>query len=237
MDYYEYELLKSASLYSYDYKNNIEGYNLACILIFGKDKTINAVLPYHRVDALLKKINLDRYDDRDDVRTNLIETYDRLMAFVTKHLPDPFYLEGDISISLRDKILREVISNILIHRDYSNPFPTKLILGNDIVFTENANKPHGSGIIDPNNFSPYPKNPTIAKVFKEIGYVDELGSGVRNIHKYSRAYFGGEAELIESDIFKIIFKTQSATEQVTNQVTPQVERSEYLYLHHYLNRD
>ena len=52
------------------------------------------------------------------------------------------------------------------------------------TYTENSNKPHGNGIIDPENFSPYPKNPTIAKFFKEIGWVEELGSGVRNIYKY-----------------------------------------------------
>jgi predicted HTH transcriptional regulator len=38
----------------------------------------------------------------------------------------------------------------------------------------------GSGNIDPAFFSPYPKNPVIAKFFKEIGRADELGSGIRN---------------------------------------------------------
>jgi len=40
---------------------------------------------------LLRRENIDRYDDRDDIRTNLIESYDRLMAFVAKHLPDKFF--------------------------------------------------------------------------------------------------------------------------------------------------
>lgn len=62
-------------------------------------------------------------------------------------------------------------------------FLNPMVPDNNILITENANKPHGSGLIDPNNFSPYPKNPTIAKFFKEIGLVDELGSGVRNIYK------------------------------------------------------
>lgn len=41
-----------------------------------------------RTDAILRVQNLDRYDDRDDIRTNLIESYDRLMAFVAKHVAD-----------------------------------------------------------------------------------------------------------------------------------------------------
>ena len=90
--------------------------------------------------------NLDRYDDRDDIRTNLIDSYDRLMAFIAKHLPDKFYLEGTTSISLRDRLFREVVSNLLIHRAYSNAFPAKLIIEKDRVYTENWSHAHGWGL-------------------------------------------------------------------------------------------
>jgi len=81
------------------------------------------------------------------------------------------------------------------------------------------------GNIDPNNFSPYPKNPTIAKFFKEMGLVDELGSGVRNIHKYGKTYFGYEPEIIEEDIFKIIFRTNTnlTTTEVTMEATTEAK--------------
>ena len=54
--------------------------------------------------------------------------------------------------------------------------------------------------------------------------VDELGSGVRNIHKYGKFYFGYEPQIIEAEIFKIVFKTSdnSITHQDTHQVTHQV---------------
>jgi len=35
-------------------------------------------------------------------------------------------------------------------------------------------------LINPASFSAFPKNPVIARFFKEIGRADELGSGVRN---------------------------------------------------------
>jgi len=73
------------------------------------------------------------------------------------------------------------------------------------VIIENWNRPHDGGIIDPNNFSPYPKNPVIAKFFKEIGRVDELGSGVRNTFKYCKLYISGSNPVfMEEDIFKTI---------------------------------
>ncbi|TAH59519.1 MAG: AAA family ATPase, partial [Gottschalkiaceae bacterium] len=182
------ELLKSAGLYLKDPNTGKEGITLGGILIFGKEELIHAALPHHRTDAILRRENLDRYDDRDDIRVNLIHSYERLMQFIAKHLNDKFYIEGDQRISLRDKIFREAISNLLIHREFANPFPAKLIIEKDRVYIENSNKTHRNGIIDPENFSPYPKNPTIAKFFKEIGWVDELGSGVRNIFKYNRIY-------------------------------------------------
>lgn len=139
---------------------------------------------------------------RDEIRTNLIESYDRLMAFVRKHLPDKFYQENDQRVSLRDRIFREVVGNTLIHREYMNPFPAKFIIENEKVFAENWNRPHGTGNIDPSYFSPYPKNPVIAKFFKEIGRADELGSGVRNTFKYCKLYAKeGNPTFIEWDIF------------------------------------
>jgi ATP-dependent DNA helicase RecG len=212
--------LRSAGLYKKDIQTGLEGLTLASILLFGKDETIINALPHHRTDAILRRENLDRYDDRDDIRTNLLESYERLMAFVAKHLNDPFYMEGDIRISLRDKIFREAIVNILIHREYSSAYVAKMVIGNDEVVFENANRPHGFGFIDPNDFIPYPKNPTIAKVFKEIDYADELGSGVRNLYKYSKIYGGSDPKLIEEDIFKIIVPLKSS-DQVSDQASDQ----------------
>lgn len=208
------ELLQSAQLLKKDLQTGKEGLTLAAILLFGKDETILSALPHFRTDAILRRENIDRYDDRDDIRTNLIESYDRLMAFVAKHLPDPFYLENDIRISLRSKIFRETIANILIHREFTQAFPAKMIIESNRVLFENANRPHGHGLIDPKAFSPFPKNPIIARVFKEMGFADEPGSGVRNLFKYTSAFSnGGSPTLFEDDIFKIIIPIAGATMQ------------------------
>jgi ATP-dependent DNA helicase RecG len=212
------ELLRSAGLFKHDHQTGKDGYTLAAVLLLGKDEVIQSVLPHHKTDAILRVENVDRYDDRDDIRTNLIESYDRLMSFVRKHLPDKFYQEGEQRISLRDRIFREVVGNLLIHREFANAFPAKLIIEKDQVLAENWNRPHDGGVIDPANFSPYPKNPVIAKFFKEVGRVDELGSGVRNTFKYCGIYTPGtKPEFIEQDVFMTIIplKAQESKEAVS----------------------
>ena len=204
------ELLRSAGLILTDPISKKEGLTLAAILLFGKDNTIMSVLPQHKTDAIVRIINKDRYDDRDVIITNLIESYDRLMAFGQKHLSDPFILEGILSVSARDAILREIISNSLAHRDYSSGYIAKFVIEEDKIFTENGNQTHGFGNLNIANFKPFPKNPSISKIFREIGFADELGSGMRNTYKYTKLYSGGTPEFIEDDVFTTIIPLSAA---------------------------
>lgn len=181
-----------------------EGLTLAAILLFGKDITIMSALPQQKTDAIFRIENIDRYDDRDVIITNLFDTYDRLMEFGKKHLSDPFVLEGINSVSARDNILREIFSNFLAHRDYSYAYVAKFVIEKQRMYTENANRAHGFGILELSNFEPFPKNPAISKVFRETSLADELGSGMRNTYKYTKLYSGGIPEFIEGNIFKTL---------------------------------
>ena len=198
------EMLRSAGLYERNLETGKEGLNLASILLFGKDDIIVSALSYYKTDAILKVKDIERYDDRDDIRTNLIESYERLTDFIKKHLNDKFYIEGDQRINVRDVIARELCTNILIHREYSNPYPAKLVITSDSIITVNANKPRMIGHIDLDNYSPYPKNPKIASLFKEIGLADELGSGIKKIAKYTNIYSGGIPKFKDDEIFKAV---------------------------------
>lgn len=223
------ELLRSAGLILTDEFTQKEGITIAAILLFGQDSTIMSVLPQHKTDAIFRVQNLDRYDDRDVVITNLLESYDRLIAFGEKHLNDTFHLEGMQSVSARDHILREIVSNLLMHRDFSSGYVAKLVIERDRVYTENANLSHGYGVLDLATFDPFQKNPPISKVFREIGLADELGSGMRNTYKYTKMYSGAEPQFVEGDVFRITIpltdvatSTVGPTTQVSTQVTTQV---------------
>ena len=199
----EEEILRSTGLILTNPDTGKEGITLAAILLFGKDSSIMSVLPQYKTDAIFRVKNLDRYDDREVIITNLIDSYRRLMDFGKKHLNDVFVLDGDQSVSARDKILREIVSNILSHRDYANAYTAQFVIERDVMYTKNSNLPHGHGELQLNRFEPFPKNPPISKVFREIGYADELGSGMRNTNKYTKLYSGGTPAFIEDNIFEI----------------------------------
>ena len=196
------ELFRSSGLYEDNLETGQKGFNLAAILLFGKDEVIRSCLPAYCTDAIFRNTNQDRYDDRQIVSTNLIEAYDILMDFTRKHTDDRFFLEDGLSIGVRDIIAREVISNLIVHREYSSAFPAKLVIDKNKLYTENWNKALTFGKLDPETFTPYPKNPLIASFFLNINRADILGSGVRNLFKYTKVYSGGEPVLEEGDIFK-----------------------------------
>lgn len=198
------ELLKSVGFYGRDYATGEEGYNLACVLALGKDDVIRNVCPTYKTDALLRKVNVDRYDDRELIRTNLVESYDLLIEFGRKHLWDKFYMEGVNTISLRDKIVREMVSNVLMHREFTSPYVAKFVIENDRMYVENACRASMYGELTPEHLLPVSKNPVIASFFNQIGNADELGSGTRNLFKYTKIYSGQNPVMLEGDIFQIM---------------------------------
>lgn len=196
-------LFKSAGLYEENFATGEKGFNMAAVLLFGKDEVIQSCVPGYVTDAILRVENTDRYDDRLMVSTNLIDSYDLLMNFLAKHTMDKFFLIDNVNTSVRGIIAREIISNLLVHREYSSAFPAKLIIEKERIRTENWNKSLRHGKIELADFTPYPKNPLLSKFFVNIGRADTLGSGVRNLYKYVKIYSGGEPEIMENDIFRI----------------------------------
>ena len=135
------------------------------------------------------------------------------MEFVHKHLPEKPYIEGMQRFSLRDKIMREVALNILIHREYSSAYPTTFTIWANKVVTENWNVPYVYGHIDLTTLKPHRKNPAIANVFSQMGIVEELGSGTRKIFKYTPLFANGlEPQIEEQDVYRVTIPVEAVEE-------------------------
>ena len=224
------ELLRSTGLFEDDWRTGKRGFNLAAILLFGRDDVIRSCAPGYMTDALLRKENIDRYDDRLMVGTNLIEAYDQLIGFISRHTLDRFFLVDNQRVSVRSWIARELVSNILVHREYSKGFLAKIVVENERIYAENWNRSNRYGRINPDDFTPDAKNPLLAWFFVNVGRADWMGSGIRNLYKYTKIYSEGEPELIEGDIFRTIIPIRPElkyTEDLPNgtaQVSRQVRK-------------
>lgn len=180
-------------------------------MIIGKDESIASYIPAYRFEALYRNLNYvrfienkvedtTRYDDRLTIRSNLIKTYDFLMEFTYKHLPEKFYLQDGTTQrgDLRSNIFREIIANLCVHREYASYEAGFFEIYSDRVITRNPTKFTSSlktGSISIDELDNYTKNPLLFKVFRELGWGEELGSGSRNIKKYAPFYY--EKSVIE----------------------------------------
>lgn len=109
-----------------------------------------------------------------------------------------------MELSLRNIIAREMLVNTLIHREFTSSYTAKFIIEQNKMYVENANRAAKAGVITPENLEPNPKNPIIASFFRTIGWSDQLGSGVRNLYKYTKLYSGQNPVFHEGDVFSIV---------------------------------
>ena len=198
------EIIRSGELIAVDPETGKEGLTLAAILLFGNSHAIATALPTYRIDLLCRVNDTELYDDRELLSCNLLKAYPIMMDFIKKHLPEQPYIEGIQRFSLRDRILREVALNLIIHREYSSVYPTTFTIYRDRIVTENWNIPYVYGHIDLQTVRPHRKNPKIANVFSQMGIVEELGSGIRKMFKYTPLYANGKEPIIEEqDVYRI----------------------------------
>lgn len=54
-----------------------------------------------------------------------------------------FVLNGVLNVNARDRILREIVSNTLAHRDFSSGYVAKMIIDDKNIIVENSNIAHG----------------------------------------------------------------------------------------------
>lgn len=209
------ELLSAARLYSRDPATGKRGFNLAAVMLLGKQETILDVAPVYRTDVVLRRSDNGRYDDRLVCTSNLIEAYVEISAFCKKWLPDAFSLGDDGNrVSVRDVIVRELVANSLIHREYTSPHIARIVIDSDGIHTRNASRALYAGPVTLDNLDPTPKNPIIANFFTQMGRSEELGSGVRNLYKCSELYTGRAPVMADGDIFEA-FVSVPAVDAVT----------------------
>ena len=116
--------------------------------------------------------------------------------------------------------LREAVINAIVHNDYSREVPPVFEIFSDrIQITSYGGLPMGLSEDDLFNCRSMSRNRELMRIFKDIGLVEQLGSGMSRILKvYDRTAFE-----ISDHFLVVTFKfPKGSTSQVTPQVKPQV---------------
>ena len=199
----------------------------AALILFGKEEAIEDYMPRYRFEALFHMCTYEeyndikqfpnRYDDRITMRCNLIKVYDRLTQFTERYLPNKFYLpEGTTQREdLRWDLFREIVANLCVHSDFSTGYACFYHVFKDRVVTKNPTRllpeiPEGELTLQ--QLSNYTKNPLLVRVFHELSWVEDMGSGTRNILRYAPLYYPNyKVEIISGSqfIFSITYMEMS----------------------------
>lgn len=166
------------------------GILLPALLLFGRDDALRGALPDHGTRAWVR--DAKRRLTREDIRTNLLETFDRLMAFAARHLPAG--APGDEAPeNLRDLVFAEIFINSLLHRDYTKPFPAVFGIEPGRIYLENGSTGAGAG----------PKNPALARVFTRLGWKRDPGIP-SPLTRWGRVYFGSQPLTFEGSTYRLL---------------------------------
>lgn len=176
----------------------------AALMLFGTEDAIMQHLPRYRFELLFHMCTYadyedmtkfpNRYDDRRTIRANLIHVYEQMAEFVARYMPDKFHLSPDSGQreDLRWNLMREICANQLVHFNASSGFACFLHIFKDRVLTKNPTRllpeiPEGKLTLQ--QLKNYTKNPLLVRIFHELHWVEDLGSGVRNILRWAPLYY------------------------------------------------
>ncbi len=162
--------------------------------IYGKDIPTNALLiitgnlentgiKCARFKGTTSDIFLDKKEFSADAFSNL----NNAILFLKNHLNLEANIEGLKRVEQYEiplVVLREALLNAIIHRDYTRNSDIKVAVYDDMVeIVSPGGLPNGLTVTDVFEGRSELRNKIIAKVFKELGYVETWGTGIKRIEK------------------------------------------------------
>jgi ATP-dependent DNA helicase RecG len=170
-----------ASLRFFDLKNNYP--TNAGILCFSNTPTnylSGAYIQYVKfrgVDTM--NIQADK-----EFKGNIVDVLEEIDKFVKNNIisSKPVRTDGFTEVKVINYpilALREFIMNAVMHRDYESNTPIRIHEFDDRIIIQNPGGLYGEAQNNFPNFSAY-RNPVIAEVLKNLGYVNKFNVGIKN---------------------------------------------------------
>lgn len=163
-------------------------------LIRDGEVTNAAYLLFKKEDSVVTTIELGRFQSdiliKDTARTkaDILTQVEDVLAFVRKQINQEIIITGEAKNTQRWQYpldaLREIVLNMVIHRDYRASSDSIVkIFNHKIEFYNPGRLPENITVEDllSNNYRSLPRNKLIADFCKSLGLIEKYGSGIRRI--------------------------------------------------------
>ena len=178
----------------------------ACYLAFAEDYCQETAFQTGRF-----KTRSHIIDDRT-FNTDLLGELDGVIAFIKNHLMAELVITGkpehDVRYDYPVEAIREIVLNMLVHRDYCGAgVNTIKIFDDHMEFTNPGGLPHGLTVDDllSDAYVTSPRNPQLASLFKAVGLTERYGSGIKRIEDACRRHGGVRVEFENHETwFKVV---------------------------------
>jgi len=197
-----------------------------------EDKPTNAAyLMFKNNHSTITTVELGRFQDhitiKDTARTqsDIITQVNEVMEFVKKHINLEVIITGQVQNIQKWQYpleaIREIVLNMIIHRDYMSSSDSIVKIFNDkIEFYNPGRLPDNITVADllSNNYKSTPRNKSVADFFKNIGWVEKYGSGISRIRNYFKEAGLPEPKFgnISSGFQVTVFSQENVTETENN---------------------
>ena len=176
---------------------------VAGALLFGRQP--QRVLPTARVEfarfegTVAGEIILDR----KTVEGRLPQQLDQMESLLRLHLRDAGVIRGfepEVQAELPAEMLRESLTNALVHRDYSLSAPVRVILFEDrLEILSPGQLPNGVSVENVRAGIHVERNPIILSLMSKLGLMTRLGTGIVRIFRLAAERGLPEPDLEERD--------------------------------------
>lgn len=159
--------------------------------------TFGGYLLFKQEEDILTTIELGHFQDKEGIlikdsarsKSSLVEQVEEVMQFVKKHINmaviiTPNQVENIQKWDYPLDAIREIVLNMIIHRDYRSAADSIVkIFPDRMEFYNPGRLPEGLEVADllSNHYRSQPRNKQIADVFKDMGEIEKYGSGIGRV--------------------------------------------------------
>ena len=177
-----FTLLKKFSLLKNDRETTF-----AASLLFSAKPPINTAIHAVRFKGTTK----DESTEDIYIQEDLVAETELLMEFIHRSIRKGVRKVSALKQLTHETVwqyppdaMRELVVNLVIHRDYKNASPSCLFIFDDRIEMWNPGEmPKGLSLakLQSGDYEPSARNPLLTRVFKELGLIENLGSGLQKV--------------------------------------------------------